>query len=357
MARRSPIWRRNEGGLIPRGASPDAPRAAIHGNRGVSLRSRIRDAQGKQGRPSIAELSSAFRSRRPGLNMEPSGLQSGNSLIASEQGDRPGSGWEAISVEPEKPWWSADPDTLAPRIGMNRYRDRHRRPKDFYQKPKREKVTPAWRRNQGGLIRDRAQDYRGGGMVKPRMNRYQSGGLVDAPVALEAMSMEEQVPAGLGAMMGPDVMAGPVADAAMAEPEVFPGMPNEMLTQIAGSMPPEQIGMVVEEVKLALQGRHPQGEQLLSVVEVMFPGMIEEVAMSMESTADGMTDSQLALLAPDEYVVDARTVSDLGNGSSDAGGRALDQMVQEVRMANTGTPEQPPGMDPEMFLPTGGVMP
>ena len=181
-------------------------------------------------------------------------------------------------------------------------------------------------------------------MVKPRMNRYQSGGLVDAPVALEAMSMEEQVPAGLGAMMGPDVMAGPVADAAMAEPEVFPGMPNEMLTQIAGSMPPEQIGMVVEEVKLALQGRHPQGEQLLSVVEVMFPGMIEEVA-------------QLALLAPDEYVVDARTVSDLGNGSSDAGGRALDQMVQEVRMANTGTPEQPPGMDPEMFLPTGGMMP
>ena len=194
-------------------------------------------------------------------------------------------------------------------------------------------------------------------MVKPRMNRYQSGGLVDAPVALEAMSMEEQVPAGLGAMMGPDVMAGPVADAAMAEPEVFPGMPNEMLTQIAGSMPPEQIGMVVEEVKLALQGRHPQGEHLLSVVEVMFPGMIEEVAMSMESTADGMTDSQLALLAPDEYVVDARTVSDLGNGSSDAGGRALDQMVQEVRMANTGTPDQPPGMDPEMFLPTGGMIP
>ena len=176
-------------------------------------------------------------------------------------------------------------------------------------------------RNAGGLIR-----------------RYQEGGLAGAPEMMDSMGM------------GPPPMGPPPMG---MEEEVFPGMSNSDLAQAASSMEPEEIEKLVEEVKMALQGRHPNSEQILAIVDVMFPGMIEQIAVSMEGTGDGMTDSQMALLAPGEYVVDSRTVSDLGNGSSDAGGQAMDKMVQEIRMANTGTPEQLPGMDPEEFFPMG----
>lgn len=183
--------------------------------------------------------------------------------------------------------------------------------------------------------------------MKTGMPRYQTGGIVDAPMAMESMAMEESMPAGLA--------AAPAAMGMEETSEVFPGMPNEMLAQVAASMPPEQIEMVKEEVKMALMGRHPQGEQLLAVVEIMFPGMIEEVAVSLQGSADGMTDSELALLAPGEYVMDARSVSDLGNGSTEAGGQVMDRMVQEIRMANTGSPAQPPAMDPMAFMPPEGM--
>ena len=207
--------------------------------------------------------------------------------------------------------------------------------------------TPTWRMKHGGLVPSPMKDYRGGGLVKTGMPRYQTGGIVDAPMAMESMAVEETMPAGLA--------AAPAAMGMEETSEVFPGIPNEMLPQVASSMPQEQVEMVKEEVKMALMGRHPQGEQLLSVVEIMFPGMIEEVAVSLQGSADGMTDSELALLAPGEYVVDARSVSDLGNGSTDAGGQALDRMVREIRMANTGSPMQPPAMDPMAFMPPEGM--
>ena len=152
----------------------------------------------------------------------------------------------------------------------------------------------------------------------------------------------------MGPPPGPPMGTGNPAEALMA-------LDDAQLDQMRSMIEPEQMELVISEVKLALQGRHPEGEQLLAVVDVMYPGMIEQVAVSMEGTGDGMTDSQMSLLAPGEYVVDSRTVSDLGNGSSDAGGRAMDQMVQEIRMANRGTPEQLPGMDPEGFFPTGNM--
>ena len=207
--------------------------------------------------------------------------------------------------------------------------------------------APTWRMKHGGLVPSPMKDYRGGGLVRTGMPRYQTGGIVDAPMAVESMAVEESMPAGLA--------AAPAAMGMEETAEVFPGMPNEMLTQVAASMPPEQIAMVKEEVKMALMGRHPQGEQLLAVVEIMFPGMIEEVAVSLQGSADGMTDSELALLAPGEYVMDARTVSDLGNGSTEAGGQVMDRMVQEIRMANTGSPIQPPAMDPMAFMPPEGM--
>ena len=51
-----------------------------------------------------------------------------------------------------------------------------------------------------------------------------------------------------------------------------------------------------------------------------------------------------------EYIFPAREVAALGNGSSNAGGRELDRMVQEIRAAATGSPDSAPPIDPRSFL-------
>ncbi|NCX48611.1 MAG: hypothetical protein EBW81_03740 [Gammaproteobacteria bacterium] len=48
---------------------------------------------------------------------------------------------------------------------------------------------------------------------------------------------------------------------------------------------------------------------------------------------------------PYEYVVDAYTVSALGNGSSDAGARILDEFREEVRKKAFGKKKQPNQID------------
>lgn len=47
-----------------------------------------------------------------------------------------------------------------------------------------------------------------------------------------------------------------------------------------------------------------------------------------------------ALLSRDEYVIPADVVSNLGNGSSDAGAEKLDKFLDDVRMSSTGTKKQ-----------------
>jgi hypothetical protein len=45
-------------------------------------------------------------------------------------------------------------------------------------------------------------------------------------------------------------------------------------------------------------------------------------------------------LSPDEYVVDANTMSLLGNGSPDAGAKIMDETVKDIRIAATGQDKQ-----------------
>jgi hypothetical protein len=74
---------------------------------------------------------------------------------------------------------------------------------------------------------------------------------------------------------------------------------------------------------------------------------------------DGMSDSvpakidgsQPAALSTGEYVIPADVVSHLGNGSSDDGAVRLDEMLDRVRMARTGTEDQAPQIKPEKYLP------
>jgi len=79
--------------------------------------------------------------------------------------------------------------------------------------------------------------------------------------------------------------------------------------------------------------------------EGMFSGMVKA------PEGDGMSDNvafevvgdpeiKQAMLSPDEYVIDAQTVSLLGNGSSDAGAKELDKFRRLMREKGTGREAQ-----------------
>lgn len=156
-------------------------------------------------------------------------------------------------------------------------------------------------------------------------------------------------------------------------PGVPMGMPGGGLGDVANSPVPlenlpsmmneEQLMMVIEEIKMALMGTHPGGDEagevvIRAAVEMFGPDFVEEVSNTI-SVSDGMSDSLSGRLGNEEiavsegeYIVPAREVSSLGNGSTEAGGRALDRMVQEIRMETQGTPSQLPPIMPEEFSPT-----
>jgi hypothetical protein len=81
----------------------------------------------------------------------------------------------------------------------------------------------------------------------------------------------------------------------------------------------------------------------------------------LRGAGDGMSDSipavirgeqtQRAALADGEFVIPADVVSHLGNGSTDAGSRKLYAMMNKVRKARTGNPNQGKQIDPDKYMP------
>ena len=69
-------------------------------------------------------------------------------------------------------------------------------------------------------------------------------------------------------------------------------------------------------------------------------GMEDNVYMPIVERSRGQQVAKLAV-SPDEYVVDAHTMSALGNGSADEGARYMDGMVKNIRKKAYGTDEQP----------------
>ena len=93
---------------------------------------------------------------------------------------------------------------------------------------------------------------------------------------------------------------------------------------------------------LAMMRRAARGGQAISGFSGKVPGkghgMEDNVYMPIVD--NGKKVATLAV-SPDEYVVDAHTMSALGNGSADAGADVMDQIVKEVRQEAYGTTEQP----------------
>ena len=74
-------------------------------------------------------------------------------------------------------------------------------------------------------------------------------------------------------------------------------------------------------------------------------GMADDLSMSIGA------DKTAAAVSQDEYIIPADVVSMLGDGSSDAGSKQLDGMLDRVRMAKTGGKTQAKPINPNEVLP------
>jgi hypothetical protein len=125
---------------------------------------------------------------------------------------------------------------------------------------------------------------------------------------------------------------------AMFGPQGSPMTPQNRTFQNLGEVAIDPTGMVAAQSGglIALAG----GGGFSGQVPGIGHGMEDNVYMPIVERAAGEQVGTLAV-SPDEYVVDAHTMSALGNGSADAGAEVMDQAVKNIRHQAYGTDEQP----------------
>jgi hypothetical protein len=110
---------------------------------------------------------------------------------------------------------------------------------------------------------------------------------------------------------------------------------------------------------LAAFGQEALNDLIQRVESGEMDPVVADTGGKIEGQGDGMSDEipgtiggkQDVLLSDGEFVIPADVVSGLGNGSSDAGAQELEAMMQRVRAARTGTPQQAPAIEPKRTLP------
>ena len=81
-------------------------------------------------------------------------------------------------------------------------------------------------------------------------------------------------------------------------------------------------------------------------------GMVRGNGSGMDDMVQGMIGKdQPVAVSPGEYIVAADVVSGLGEGSSDAGAKELDKMMDKVRMERNGTTQQAPRISERKVMP------
>ena len=103
------------------------------------------------------------------------------------------------------------------------------------------------------------------------------------------------------------------------------------------------MGNTVDEFKARQSGGligMAAGGNFAGQVQGQGHGMEDNVYMPIVERSRGQQVATLAV-SPDEYVVDAHTMSALGNGSADAGAKVMDNVVDSVREKAYGTDQQP----------------
>tara|TARA_R100000008_G_scaffold9921_2_gene4975 strand:+ start:3083 stop:3715 length:633 start_codon:yes stop_codon:yes gene_type:complete len=132
-------------------------------------------------------------------------------------------------------------------------------------------------------------------------------------------------------------------------------MPNQMQRSMNVRPADPQRMANMQNVKQALESDSPLDNLAMMRMQTARGGgqALEGFSGQVPGDGHGMEDNvympivdrgdQVATLAvsPDEYVVDAHTMSALGNGSADEGADIMDQIVKEVRQEAFGTTQQP----------------
>jgi hypothetical protein len=175
-----------------------------------------------------------------------------------------------------------------------------------------------------------------------------------------------------GGQVDPQAMdqgTGIAALQAKTEPAPVAGNEKDLISQAVSAIKGE-----VDDPRPVLAAFvQKYGEDALrNLVDKIHSGEMDQTAQRSEGhlkgPGDGMSDMIPAsvdgnsdvLLSDGEYVVPADVVSGLGNGSSDAGAKHLDEMMARVRQQRTGTTEQAKQINAKDALPKmshGGRVP
>lgn len=117
-----------------------------------------------------------------------------------------------------------------------------------------------------------------------------------------------------------------------AQSEMDPQDRNDVIEAFIDQYGEEELAKLAQEVgSLGAQGMSPEEES---------QGLVSDgTSDSIPANIDGKEEVRLS---EGEFIIPADVVSSLGNGSTEAGARHLMQMVEEIRKAKTGSPEQPP---------------
>lgn len=158
----------------------------------------------------------------------------------------------------------------------------------------------------GGLIQ--MKQFAQGGMAR---------GMQDPRQAQLAAAMAQQHPAGQGGPMGMAQGRAPMMPG-RAQPQPGQRMPMQQGRQQMPQRP--------RDPKMAYYqyGNPPVQAKAMG-------GLSQVQSMKIGGGADGRSDDVNAVLSDGEYVFDAETVAMLGNGSSNAGAKKLDDMRKQVR--------------------------
>ena len=199
-------------------------------------------------------------------------------------------------------------------------------------------------------------------MSKPEINMLRSmGKLTSNPMTglPEAFNLQEAM-SGLAGLMNQDLSGKEAMQELMNfgrnkisefnEPPIpEPVMPVQPQVPMAGMIPNQPMQMPTQQPLNEGNFQQPSGIAALAGGKRPFEGMID--VKRGGGSMDGMSDDILfkvkgdpvidkALLSRDEYVIPAEVVSNLGNGSSDAGAEKLDKFLGDVREESTGTRKQ-----------------
>lgn len=130
-------------------------------------------------------------------------------------------------------------------------------------------------------------------------------------------------------------------------PMVQPDPPRFIVTPGAGYPQPVQQQPMIPGAGTGYQGGYAEGGSVPpgAIHIATHEGIVRGAGSGMDDLIPARNGRQEIRLSDGEFVVPADVVSQLGDGSTEAGARRLYQMMEDVRRAKYGRPKQPESMN------------